>query len=319
MKTSKKYIVTALIVLAVVLGIARFYDSGKHLIQPAPKLQDWILATQHAGFNPRDTAWTTIFKDKMYIGNGWANGGILTRDLWSSADGVKWELVLNDTPYEPYAKLLVFKDKLWAIRTEIWSSENGQDWTKEAIAPFGDFGEVIVHNNTLLRIGHDGVWKSCNGIFWELLSDNPPFRDRAFGSIISFQGKLWLMGGREIAPNNPSEKNYPDWTTYNDVWVSQDGVAWERIIEHAPWEPRIWFKTIIHKDKIWLLGGFSNKKCTNYNDVWETEDGIHWQQINFGTIWSPRHEFGICDFNNKLWVIAGATQPVVNEVWFLED
>ena len=25
---------------------------------------------------------------------------------------------------------------------------------------------------------------------------------------------------------------------YNDVWASADGKEWERLLEHAPWDPR---------------------------------------------------------------------------------
>jgi hypothetical protein len=284
-------------------------------------LPSWTLATQSAEFNPRDTNWTTVFKGKMYTGNGWYHGGAYSRDLWASSEGRTWILVSDNTPYEPFSQLTVFKDKMWAIGGGVWSSENGKDWKAElAATPFGVWGETVVHKGILWRIatGDYGVWKSSDGIHWELANKDPQFGSRYWAGIVSFKSKLWLMGGRTTAPNHPPELTYPEYTTFNDVWTSEDGITWERMMENAPWEPRMWHKVSVYEDKIWLLGGLSNRDNCNLNDVWVSEDGMNWKKMEFENIWSPRHEFGVCVFDNKLWVIGGNAWPVVNDVWYFK-
>lgn len=53
----------------------------------------WVRLVEKAAFSPRDTAEGVVFHDKMWLSNGYVAGGRLVRDLWSSSDGVKWDLV----------------------------------------------------------------------------------------------------------------------------------------------------------------------------------------------------------------------------------
>lgn len=81
----------------------------------------------------------------MYTGNGWYHDGIITRDLWASSNGTSWELILGSTPYDPFAKLIVFHDRILAIKESVWSSGNGTDGNMElASLPFNVNGEVYL-------------------------------------------------------------------------------------------------------------------------------------------------------------------------------
>jgi len=51
-------------------------------------------------------------------------------------------------------------------------------------------------------------------------------------------------------------------STYNNVWASEDGIEWQKIVENAPWEHQMLLTVAVYK--IWVLGGFSNKDNHNF-------------------------------------------------------
>ena len=97
------------------------------------------------------------------------------------------------------------------------------------------------------RVSEDGnvltrdLWCSSDGANWTCVTKHAPHGARAASAVGVFSGKIWLMGGRIPERNTPVEKGYEKYTTFNDVWCSADGVAWKRVLEHAPWTPRMWF------------------------------------------------------------------------------
>ena len=72
----------------------------------------WVKVTDKAPFSPRDTAEDLVYDGKMWISNGYYHGGKLTRDLWSSKDGVNWTLVNPNTPYDGYSEMVVYDNKM---------------------------------------------------------------------------------------------------------------------------------------------------------------------------------------------------------------
>jgi hypothetical protein len=133
--------------------------------------------------------------------------------------------------------------------------------------------------------------------------------------VTSFKGKLWLMGGASEKTSDPPEKHYPKFTTYNDVWCSSDGANWTRVLEHAPWEERMWFVSKVYAKRMWIIGGFSNRKSVNFAESWYTEDGATWRRLESDPHWSARHEPTCYVFDKSLWVVAGNSWPLMNDVW----
>jgi hypothetical protein len=132
-----------------------------------------------------------------------------------------------------------------------------------------------------------------------------------------FNGKIWVMGGCVSKPNTPPEKGYPKITTLNDVWSSPDGVKWTRIVEHAPWAPRMWIGSQTYAGKMWILGGFDNVHHLNFSDVWTSTDGQHWERSAKKPGFSARHEPTCYVYAGSLWLVAGNSWPVLNDVWRL--
>ena len=289
--------------------------------QPAAQQPQWERVLEHAPFIERDTAEDAVFLGKMWISNAYSPGGALLRDLWNSEDGITWTKVLDETPYTGYAEMVVFQDKLWAIKGGVWNSTDGVNWTQVLEkTPFGapGYGEVVVFQDKIWQLGSGrGVWNTTDGITWTEATPEAGFGNRAASAVAVYDEKLWLIGGRTEGPSDPPEKHYPNFTTYNDVWCSTDGVTWTRVLEHAPWAERMWFIAREYAGKLWIFGGFSNRQSINFAEAWYTEDGITWTEYKSETMWSPRHEPTIYVFNGSLWLVAGNMWPLMNDVWRL--
>jgi len=118
-----------------------------------------------------------VFKGKMWLSNGFYHGNITHRDLWSSPDGLTWTKhspevpfdEINKThggmPYDAYSELVVFKDKLWAVKGSVWDTDDGKTW--------------------------------------ELFPMEGAFSPRHEPTIYVFDGSLWVVAGNSW-PVNPS-------------------------------------------------------------------------------------------------------------------
>jgi len=281
----------------------------------------WERLTEKAAFSPRDTAEDAVFLGKMWLSNGYYHGNVLHRDLYNSTDGVTWNLVSDATPYDGYAEMAVYAGKLWAVKRSVWNSVDGVNWTQIAKkTPFGarGYGELVVHAGKMWQLGSAAdVWNTSDGVNWVKVADNLPYGKRFAAAVTVFDGKFWLMGGNLKQPNNPPEKGYKDNTTFNDVWCSEDGVAWTRVVEHAPWAPRQWFVARPYAGKLWVVGGYDNVNAANLGDVWCTDDGVNWTQVVCEPSFSGRHEPTCYVYKGSFWIVAGNSWPVLNDVWRL--
>jgi hypothetical protein len=290
-------------------------------IEPKPPPGSWVCVTEKAAFSIRDTAEDLVFDGKMWLSNGYYYGNVLTRDLWCSIDGLKWTLVKSETPYDGYSEMVAYDGKMWAVKGSVWCSTDGATWTQVcAHTPFGirGYGEVVVHDGKMWQLGSgEDVWHSTDGVNWQCAAQHAPYGARFASAVVVFKGKMWLMGGAIEKPNTPPEKHYPKFTTHNDVWSSTDGARWERVLEHAPWSPRMWFISKLYAERIWIVGGFDNVHGANLGDVWYTDDGVNWHEFVSDKTFSPRHEPTCYVYDNSLWVVAGNSWPLRNDVWRL--
>ena len=85
---------------------------------------------------------------------------------------------------------------------------------------------------------------------WIPVNLNAPFAPRDGAGLLSFKGKLWLLGGW-----NPKDKvNFPS-ICNSEVWSSEDGLNWTLEIKEAPWEGRHTAGYVVHDQKMWIVGG----------------------------------------------------------------
>lgn len=290
-----------------------------HSLGAAP--EGWVLVTEHAAFSPRDTAEDFVFDGKMWLSNAYHHGNVLVRDLWCSADGIEWTLVSDATPYDGYSEMAVYEGRVWAVKGSVWNSPDGHTWSQVAEkTPFGvrGYGELVVWRDRMWQLGSgDDVWSTVDGIEWRCEVAHAAYGKRAASAVAVYRDRLWLLGGRTPEPNDPPEKGYPSITTHNDVWCSEDGITWTRVLEHAPWAPRQWTIAREYAGRLWLIGGHDNVNSANFGDVWWTENGVDWHEFRSERMFSPRHEPTVYVFDGSLWVVAGNSWPLTNDVWRL--
>ncbi len=80
----------------------------------------------------------------------------------------------------------------------------------------------------------------------------------------------------------------------------------------------MWFSSVVYRDRMWVLGGWSNGPSKNWGDVWHSRDGKEWTQLKSNVIWKERHEHSTYVFQDKICVAGGHAQPLSSEVWSLE-
>lgn len=131
-------------------------------------------------------------------------------------------------------------------------------------------------------------------------------------SLVVFQDKLWMFGGRQHR------------FFKKDVWYSENGVNWELAAEEAEFPAREQHTTLIYNDKIWLIGGETLGGF--FKDIWYTENGSQWVEAADDTPLGRRNSHSSVVFDDKMWVIGGSEISddynetfIRNDVWFSTD
>lgn len=103
------------------------------------------------------------------------------------------------------------------------------------------------------------VWRSADGKIWSKLSDESPWGKRYDYGLNVFDGRVWVLGGRQADPHN----------AYRDVWSSHDGLTWKLESAKAPWSPRSGNFSVTFNDKLLLYGGkHTGHKDSFSGDIW---------------------------------------------------
>ena len=308
---------------------------------PETPVADWVKVAPSAPWQPRDSCGEVAYGGKLWLMGGWFTSFVATpRDVWSSPDGREWTLVTQEAPWKhgDLPMTAVFKDRMWFMggwhggrlegatsSAEVWSSTNGKDWT-QVTASAGWSPRIaagcVEFNGKLWILGgieryYDGteaslrndVWCSEDGQRWTCVTEQAEWSPRAYHQAVAHAGKLWVMGGGNYVPTYHAK---------NDVWCSSDGKTWTCVSDTAAWSPRLWFSSVVYRDHMWVLGGWSNNPSKNWGDAWYSADGARWSQLTTPTMWKERHEHSVWVFDDALWVAAGHAQPLSNEVWKLK-
>lgn len=311
------------------------------LVFAEEKNLNWVQVTEKAGWQPRDSQGELVFKDHLWIFGGWFNSyEAPPRDVWNSADGKNWELVTKQAPWihSDLPMTITFKDKMWLMggwyngrlkghsaSNQIWSSIDGKQWnleTKQAgwtprlAAALVEFkGKMWLLGGTENYYFGDSksikndVWSSSDGKTWTLATENAGWSPRAYHQAAVLNGKIYVFGGGNYTP---------EYHATNDVWSSEDGIHWKQETSQAPWHERLWFSTVVYRDRIWVIGGWSNNPAKNKNDAWYSQDGKNWTELKSDVVWKERHEHSAFVFQDKIWLAGGHAQPLNSEVWTLD-
>jgi hypothetical protein len=307
------------------------------------KAPDWVRVTDKAGWQPRDSQGEVVYKDRLWIFGGWFDSfQAAPRDVWSSADGKTWTLVTDSAVWKhsDLPMSVVFKDRMWMMggwfngrlpdhsaSNAVWSSTDGAKWeqaTERAGWSPRIAAAVVEFKGKMWLLGgtedyyfgdeksiKNDVWSSEDGREWKLATADAEWSPRAYHQAAVLNDRIYVFGGGNYWPQNLYQAK-------NDVWSSGDGVHWTQDTAAAPWPPRLWFSSAVYRDRIWVLGGWSNNPSKNWGDVWYSKDGKNWKELKSDVIWKERHEHSAYVFHDKLWIAGGHAQPLSSEVWSLE-
>jgi len=215
--------------------------------------------------------------------------------------------------------------------SEIWSSTDGLNWRLEVRnAPWEGrhCAGYIVHNGKMWIVGGDAnqghyqsdVWNSDDGINWRCATNHAPWGPRVLHYTVAFDHRIWVMGGQTLPQFAPAAEK-----CFSDVWCSTDGVAWEKILDGAPWGPRGMIGgSAVFNGRMWIMGGGTydtpaHPQRTQYNDVWSSSDGREWQQYTNAASWSPRQYHDVAIFDGRLWIMEGFDDVNLKDVWHSSD
>lgn len=306
----------------------------------AEEPHNWKLVTKDAGWQARDSQGELVFNDQLWVFGGWFDSySAPPRDVWSSPDGRHWKQVTKQAPWlhSDLSMSLTFDDRMWfmggwyngrleghSASNAVWSSTDGAQWTREtasagwsprlaaAVVEFkgrmwilgGTENYYFGDNNSL----KNDVWSSRDGRTWERATADAAWAPRAYHQAVVLNDRMYVMGGGNYVPQ---------YQAFNDVWSSADGIEWRQETGAAPWPARLWFSSVVYRDQIWVLGGWSKESSTNHGDAWHSKNGRDWTRLNSDVIWKERHEHSAYVFKDQIFVAGGHAKPLSNEVWSL--
>jgi hypothetical protein len=225
----------------------------------------------------RHGAGMVVFKDKIWVISGDGHP-----DVWSSEDGVNWTEEVTRAPwgkrYAPY--IAVFRDKIWLMGgisywdendnysqyneqafNDVWSSIDGVNWKLETKAaawgPRGTIHGSVIFNDEIWILGggskfwnrptyiYNDVWKSRNGIDWELVTGSAGWNPRIHFSTIAFDNKLWAIDGTTATE-----------ALTNEVWYSKDGKDWNKLNSATSFPPTHASTLFEHNGSLYMAAGY---------------------------------------------------------------
>ncbi len=255
---------------------------------------------------------TVVFKNRMWVLGGAIGNNNQLSDVWYSSNGTNWTRATASAGWGARAshRALVFKNRMWVLggfegnnaRSDVWSSTNGVDWhrvtSNEAWHSFA--GNSVVYNNKMWVIDNDNfngklrIWNSTNGADWHQVTSNTNFSDRLGRSAVVFDGKMWVLGGKDQGIIDHQ----------NDVWNSTNGADWRLVTSNAAWSKRQNHTTLVFDGKMWVLGGEDIDK-NQQNDVYYSSNGADWSRLTAKSSWDAREFFHSVVFDNKIWMLGG--------------
>jgi hypothetical protein len=206
----------------------------------------WEMMTDSAGWSGRAGFSCVVYNNEIYVMGGSINddaaivGGpparIYLNDVWKSADGANWELLTAEAPWEKRAGgIALAKDEYIYLLG-------------------GEEGFVCLPGSPCPPYFND-VWRTADGVNWEEINPNSAWKKRPGHQVVVLDDYFVLFGGFGLSENifDPFAPSNP-----RDVWVSRDGVEWERI-SRRPWNALTQAEVKYDFDAISLLHPLTGK------------------------------------------------------------
>ena len=285
----------------------------------------WSCVSSEVAWSPRDGAQLVSFQGKLFLLGGWNQYAGERADLAGAGTGS-------------------FESE---VCSEVWCSDDGGRWYLAATAPWSGrhMHGAVVHDGHIWVIGAengtpDDVWKSKDGVHWQLVAATVPWPERGNQLVTVFDGSIWVMGGQTgaagqsnfVADLKAGKPFPPAPPPLCDVWRTKDGLRWELMTDDAPWAPRGMITGAnggvpVLDGRMWILGGgYVGTDGTTlstlrydleqqprletrlfHNDVWSSADGREWicHLADGMAPWPARSYHDTAAWDGKLWVLGG--------------
>jgi hypothetical protein len=232
-------------------------------------------------------------------------------------------MVSTATPYAAYSPVTAHKERIVATYPRLLSSSDGLNWRQEEnkgdLPPLAAEKPILSFNDNLVLLSgafsyvHDGKrWTKVE----------TPFRGWLAFSAIVHNGRIIVAGGATRKPS--SEQGYSNYTSQNEVWTSNDPLdpgSWVQLSASAEWSARMWPALIVHRDQLYLIGGYENSAGENVADIWRSNHGAHWDEVSTRNNPPSRHAPTVFSCNGKIILLAGNTNDgtrVQNDIWAID-
>ncbi|MCZ4410289.1 kelch repeat-containing protein [Cryomorphaceae bacterium 1068] len=210
-------------------------------------------------------------------------GGGERNDVFSSTDGVNWQLVRDHLFQDPF----------------------GFEPSEEhAVAVHNGLMFMFEGNRNTIKVSADGAtWSS---VLWEgSVQDDTHYLPRNNHQAVSYNGSLYLIGGLSGGQRK------------KDVWRSDDnGINWIKVKadDESSWAGAAEPRAEVHDGYIWLFDGGDGPEGTP-PDLWRSTDGTNWEYMS--TVpFSAHRSFATTVYKNGLVAVSGDTE---NEIWWTGD
>ena len=87
--------------------------------------------------------------------------------------------------------------------------------------------------------------------------------------------------------------------------AAEPSVRWNRVAEHAAWQPRDSQGELVFDDRMWIFGGWFNSYEAPPRDVWSSANGKDWQLVTQSAPWLHSDLSMSITFKNRMWFMGG--------------
>lgn len=288
-----------------------------------------VQLAESAPFSKRKNTALISFQGKIFLLGGENEAGDPLAEIWSSSDGVNWNMETDNAAFGPRKAhtVVAFQGKLWMysgsdgtfLNQYIWSSEDGINWIQEENdriwnnTPFlgQNYTTMFVHDGKIWRFAaYDGsigdltternVWNSADGKNWTLITENHGF-DNKFGmKIVSFQGQLIALEG-SIGATGP-----------NKIRRSTNAVDWSVVTEAPPFNIGFYSDAVVHNERLYVTAGL------RYEELWFTDDGTTWQKAVQQRNYPIKSGSTSVTHNDHIYIIGGNLNQTANDIWSID-
>ncbi len=310
-----------MVIPVILMTGCEFESYEDYEIDPYDGVLNFTLVTKKAEWQNRFDHAAVVFQDKIWVLGGYNPGEVMDdtyyEDVWSTEDGIQWELVLDDAP---------------------WKGRRGHsavvydDGSGEAIYLLGGFS---VDEETGYRQYCNDVWKSADGVNWTQIKERsypgldsidtwfPRMNHATVVANHGGQDYMFIIGGRtQLEDHN----GFYAHEYFSDVWRSSDGITWDSL-HNNDFGMRAGHAAAVDPatGTIYIQGGMHGiifdtddnapHPSDDWHWLWSSTDGVNWTSsydsiVNSSYLWRSEHT--MTWYEEGLWTFPGQTTSTMH-------